>query len=217
MTACFPSPALFRRVCRDGLSVVRPLRDDANAHDAFGWNYRSAQAPSYWTYGRLRALTTLHVATQLRPRTVLEVAAGDASLSASLALHIGCKATVNDLLVDHLTRALSLYENKADIKPLPGNLFDMDPAVIGQFDLVTACEVIEHVAHTQAFLEHVKRFVAPGGRLLVTTPNGRYFRNKLPTHSDITDFTALGSGPVQARRRRPPVPIDPVGDPQHCT
>ena len=41
----------------------------------------------------------------------------------------------------------------------------------------------------------VARAAAPykqyGGRILITTPNGAYFRNKLPTHSQIQDFTAL--------------------------
>jgi ubiquinone/menaquinone biosynthesis C-methylase UbiE len=39
------------------------------------------------------------------------------------------------------------------------------------FDLVWASEVIEHVADTARFLSEVRRVLAPGGRVLVTTPN----------------------------------------------
>jgi 2-polyprenyl-3-methyl-5-hydroxy-6-metoxy-1,4-benzoquinol methylase len=190
----FPSNALFKRVCRSGLSVVRPLRAEARDFDSFGWNYGSVSGPSYWLYGRLRALLTMNLGLRYRPKRVLEIAAGDAALSACLASELGCDVIANDLRPDHLEGSIALFRNRDKITALPGNLFDLKPASTGLFDLVVACEVIEHVAHTQEFLEHVRKFLAPKGRLLLTTPNGSYFRNKLPTHSDITDFTALEAG-----------------------
>jgi ubiquinone/menaquinone biosynthesis C-methylase UbiE len=39
------------------------------------------------------------------------------------------------------------------------------------FDLVWVSEVIEHVADTARWLSEVRRVLAPGGRLLITTPN----------------------------------------------
>jgi ubiquinone/menaquinone biosynthesis C-methylase UbiE len=39
------------------------------------------------------------------------------------------------------------------------------------FDLVWSSEVIEHVADTARWLSEVRRVLAPGGRLLLTTPN----------------------------------------------
>jgi SAM-dependent methyltransferase len=39
------------------------------------------------------------------------------------------------------------------------------------FDLVWASEVIEHVTDTARWLSEVRRVLAPGGRLLVTTPS----------------------------------------------
>jgi SAM-dependent methyltransferase len=39
------------------------------------------------------------------------------------------------------------------------------------FDLVWASEVIEHVADTARWLSEVRRVLAPGGRLLLTTPS----------------------------------------------
>jgi 2-polyprenyl-3-methyl-5-hydroxy-6-metoxy-1,4-benzoquinol methylase len=189
--AAFPDYALFRSVCSNGLSKIRPLRNGASKKDdAWGWNYGSGWPPSYWAYGRMRAMMALLEASVLAPKSVLEVAAGDASLSACLA-NMGCQAAANDLRAENLSQAVATFSNAESIRCLPGNLFDLNPAEIGRFDLVIACEIVEHVAHTLEFLQQLKRFAAPGGRILITTPNGAYFRNKLPTHSAIQDFTAL--------------------------
>jgi 2-polyprenyl-3-methyl-5-hydroxy-6-metoxy-1,4-benzoquinol methylase len=188
----FPSPKLFEQVCRCGLSTVRPLLPSAAASDQFGWNYGSARQPAYWAYGRLRALLTLRMAMALDPKRVLEVAAGDAALSACLA-RTGCEVVVNDLRRDHLESSVSQFENRDHIGILPGDVFELDPAITGQFDLVIACEIIEHVADAAGLLRQLGRFLTPNGRILLTTPNGSYFRNKLPTYSEITDFKALES------------------------
>lgn len=186
----FPEYQLFRSVCNAGLSKLRPLREAAASQDEWGWNFGHGWPPSYWAYGRLRAMLAVSEAAALRPKSVLEIAAGDAALSACLAA-MGCRVVANDLRGDHLSEAVANFSNSADIQILPGNLFDLDPVKTGQFDLIVACEVIEHVAHTVDFLAQLKRFVAPGGHLLITTPNGSYFRNKLPTYSAIRDFDAL--------------------------
>jgi 2-polyprenyl-3-methyl-5-hydroxy-6-metoxy-1,4-benzoquinol methylase len=188
----FPDYGLFRSACGAGLRVVRPLNEKATADDPWGWNYGSGWPPSYWAFGRMRALMTMAAAVSLHPKSMLEVAAGDAALCAHLATQ-GCVVVANDLRKEHLEQSVLNFKNADAIRILPGNLFDLDPASIGQFDLVVACEIIEHVAHTVDFLSQLKRFVAPGGHILLTTPNGGYFRNKLPTYSMVKDFKALES------------------------
>lgn len=42
---------------------------------------------------------------------------------------------------------------------------------LGQFDLVTAMEVLEHVADKAAFIAELARHLAPGGLLVLSTPN----------------------------------------------
>ena len=51
--------------------------------------------------------------------------------------------------------------------------------------------MIEHVAHPDELLQHLRQFIKPGGHLLLTTPNGSYFRNRLPTFSEVSNFNDL--------------------------
>ena len=53
------------------------------------------------------------------------------------------------------------------LAPIDGRL----PLADGEVDLVWSSEVIEHVADTARWLSEVRRVLAPGGRLLLTTPN----------------------------------------------
>jgi SAM-dependent methyltransferase len=102
--------------------------------------------------------------------------------------------------------------------PLDGPL----PFGDGSFDLVWASEVIEHIADTERWLTEVRRVLAPGGRLLLTTPShGRlrvavlgverfsepfgdhlhlYTRRSLP--AALED---LGFDPVEVRAAGPPL------------
>ena len=45
------------------------------------------------------------------------------------------------------------------------------------FDLIVCNDVIEHMPDHDAFLEQIKHKLAPGGRLLISIPNVRYFSN----------------------------------------
>lgn len=169
---------------------MRPLLPQAAAHDPEGWNFGSAWPPSYYAYGRWRALLTLQAARSLRPGSVLELAAGDAALAACLAAE-GCRVVANDLRDQHLRAAVADFTNGEHIAIAPGDIFTLQPEQLGQFDLVIACEVIEHVAHAPEFLGRLRQFLAPGGHVLLTTPNGAYVRNRLPTYTQVRDFAAL--------------------------
>ncbi len=57
----------------------------------------------------------------------------------------------------------------------PGPSFVLDPPAGVMFDLVFSNEVIEHVPDDRAFAGELMSFVRPGGRLVGTTPVGRYF------------------------------------------
>ena len=56
--------------------------------------------------------------------------------------------------------------------PHPGNVSFGEAAPEDKFDLVIASEVLEHVADPPAFLSALVARMRPGGRLIVTVPNG---------------------------------------------
>lgn len=140
----------------------------------------------------MRSLLAVQDALRLKPRRVLEVAAGGGGLAASLA-EAGCDVVVNDLRADQLTDSVAEFATQGQMELIGGNLFDLSPGRIGKFDLVIACEVVEHVAHPLDLLVHLKQFLAPQGRILLTTPNGSYFRNRLPTYAGVSDLGELES------------------------
>lgn len=55
-----------------------------------------------------------------------------------------------------------------------------------RFDVVFCNQLIEHLVRPARLLERLRAHLVPGGRLVVTTPNGRYLRSRLPS------FRALG-------------------------
>jgi SAM-dependent methyltransferase len=64
--------------------------------------------------------------------------------------------------------------------PLPNLAFeqascDRLPHRDGCFDLVVAFEVIEHLERWSEFLQEARRLLAPGGQLIVSTPNKLYY------------------------------------------
>ncbi len=103
-------------------------------------------------------------------------------LEGKSALDVGCGA---GLLAEPLAR-LGATVTAVDAAPAlieaarahaAGQNLDIDyrsatvEAVEGQFDLVTALEVIEHVADPAAFVSSIARRLAPGGLAILSTPN----------------------------------------------
>ena len=65
--------------------------------------------------------------------------------------------------------------------------------VEGQFDLITAMEVIEHVADPAAFVASLAARLAPDGLLILSTPN-RTAWSKLLTITLAEGFGANSQG-----------------------
>ena len=105
--------------------------------------------------------------TPLEGKTALDVGCGAGLLCEPLA-RLGAKVTGVDASPEVIAVArehasamsLSIDYRAGDVQELEG-----------QFDLVTSLEVIEHVAEPAAFLKALARRLAPGGLLILSTPN----------------------------------------------
>jgi 2-polyprenyl-3-methyl-5-hydroxy-6-metoxy-1,4-benzoquinol methylase len=120
---------------------------------------------------------------------ILDIAAAQGNFSLELA-EIGYQVTWNDLRAD-LADYVRLKHHHGRIDFAPGNAFELNFASL--FDGVLITEIIEHVAHPDEFLLKVAQLVRPGGYIVMTTPNGAYFGNRLPKFSECTDPGAYES------------------------
>jgi 2-polyprenyl-6-hydroxyphenyl methylase/3-demethylubiquinone-9 3-methyltransferase len=117
------------------------------------------------------------------PARVLDVAAAQGNFSLALAER-GYAVTWNDIRSD-LVDYVRLKHETGQLSFAPGNAFELSFAE--PFDAILITEIIEHVAHPDKLLEKMAELVRPGGFIVMTTPNGAYFRNRLPRFSDCAD------------------------------
>jgi 2-polyprenyl-6-hydroxyphenyl methylase/3-demethylubiquinone-9 3-methyltransferase len=127
--------------------------------------------------------------TPLVGKSALDVGCGAGLLAEPLA-RLGAEVTaidasfeVIDVARDHATR-MGL---QIDYRAVPVEQVD------GEFDLVTALEVIEHVADPAAFLRSLSRRLAPGGLLILSTPNATSW-SKLLTITLAEGFGRIPKG-----------------------
>ena len=132
-----------------------------------------------------RRRTTLDLVTSVLPpgTRILDVAAAQGNFSLTLA-EMGYDVTWNDLRAD-LAGYVQIKHERGTVHYAPGNVFELE--FDRPFDGVLITEVIEHVAHPDEFLRKTARLVRPGGYVVMTTPNGRYFRNTLPKFSECQE------------------------------
>jgi 2-polyprenyl-6-hydroxyphenyl methylase/3-demethylubiquinone-9 3-methyltransferase len=105
--------------------------------------------------------------TPLAGKTALDVGCGAGLLTEPLA-RLGASVTGIDASPEVIAVAREHAEAMAlAIDYRAGDVQELQ----GQFDLVTAMEVIEHVADPSTFLKALARRLAPGGLLILSTPN----------------------------------------------
>jgi 2-polyprenyl-6-hydroxyphenyl methylase/3-demethylubiquinone-9 3-methyltransferase len=103
----------------------------------------------------------------LAGRTALDVGCGAGLLAEPLA-RLGAAVTAIDPAEELITAA-------REHASAQGLAIDYRAAAVedlrGTFDLITAMEVIEHTADAQQFLNELAKRLAPGGLLILSTPN----------------------------------------------
>jgi 2-polyprenyl-6-hydroxyphenyl methylase/3-demethylubiquinone-9 3-methyltransferase len=124
--------------------------------------------------GFIRAAIDLHWGGDvraLRPlagKTALDVGCGAGLLCEPLA-RLGGEVTGVDAAAANVEAAAAHSEGAGlDIRYMAGELAALG---LGEFDLVTSLEVVEHVADKPAFLAQLARHLAPDGLMVLSTPN----------------------------------------------
>ena len=130
-----------------------------------------------------------HSFRPLDGKTALDVGCGAGLLAEPLS-RLGAKVTAVDA-------APELIEVAKDHAAGQGLAIDYRAvgveAVEGKFDLVTSMEVIEHVADPQAFIDDLAARLAPGGLMILSTPN-RTAWSKLLTITLAEGFGQIPKG-----------------------
>ncbi len=127
--------------------------------------------------------------TPLEGKSALDVGCGAGLLAEPLA-RLGAKVTAIDAAPELIDAARSHAASMG---------LDIDyratavEALDGQFDLVTALEVIEHVADPAAFVQSLAARFAPGGLLILSTPNATAW-SKLLTITLAEGFGRIPKG-----------------------
>lgn len=103
----------------------------------------------------------------LESKTALDVGCGAGLLAEPLA-RLGAQVTAVDAAPELIEVARAHAEGQGlAIDYRATGVEELD----GQFDLVTSMEVIEHVADPQQFIDALSRRLAPGGLMILSTPN----------------------------------------------
>ncbi len=101
-----------------------------------------------------------------RFRRVLDVGAG-----AGYGSHLLSDTAKSVVALDCAADALSLVPVPDRVQAVAAQL----PFGPNAFDLIVAFEVVEHLADWAEFLRETRRVLAPGGQLIISTPNTKYY------------------------------------------
>ena len=118
---------------------------------------------------------------------ILDVGCAQATLALQLA-ELGHEVTAADLRPEFLNYAKSRYTH-GSIEFAQLNV--LKDAIPGQYDLIFANQIIEHIVYPQLLVTKLASALALGGRLVVTTPNAAYFKSDLPTFDELGDPQAF--------------------------
>lgn len=107
-----------------------------------------------------------------RPQNILEVGCGNSTWLPYLGACTGAAVTGIDYCEDgcDLARRNLLACGVAG-RVVCGDIFALDPAETGTFDLVYSLGLVEHFQNPEAVIDRLGRFVVPGGVMVTEVPN----------------------------------------------
>lgn len=124
----------------------------------------------------------LHIAGD-SPLRILDVGCAQGTLALLLA-EAGHDVTALDLRREFLDYAQGRYES-GTIRFIQGNALELN--LSDSFDLVFSNQILEHLVYPVELIQGLARLLKSGGRVVATTPNGRYLKNRLPSFYELGD------------------------------
>uniref|UniRef100_A0A7C4YJD1 Methyltransferase domain-containing protein n=1 Tax=candidate division WOR-3 bacterium TaxID=2052148 RepID=A0A7C4YJD1_UNCW3 len=140
-------------------------------------------APSVYNAYHRRNEVILNIIRNLLPKNslILDIGCAQGTLSLILAEE-GYNVFANDIRESFIEYAKLRYE-KGNIKFIVGNFEEIE--FKEKFDLIIGTEIIEHLPEPFRFIRKVQNILKENGYFILTTPNGRYIRNKNPSYFEI--------------------------------
>lgn len=140
-------------------------------------------APQVWTQVHAQLARYIALVPSSRPCRILDVGCAQGTLALLLAER-GHDVTAVDLRPHFLEYAATRYE-RGQIRFVCADALEL--ALEPVFEIVFCNQLIEHLVRPIVLLSRLRAHLVPGGRLIVTTPNGRYLRNHLPSFRSLGD------------------------------
>ena len=163
----------------DGVLAFAPelaLDNDGMAPDAHH-ALDQMQHRSFWFRARNRLLTDMVQRYFPQTKALLEIGCGTGYVLSALAQALPHARIVgSEIYANGLGYAAQRLNGRAEF-------FQMDATAIpftGEFDLIAACDVLEHIDDDERVLAEMHRALRPGGGLLLTVPQHPF----LWSHSD---------------------------------
>lgn len=120
----------------------------------------------------------------VRGKRVLDAACGEGYGSALLAKTAGSVTGV-DIAADAVAHAKARYGQIGHLTFRQGDVTALDDFPAASFDLICCFETLEHVAAQDALLAGFARLLAPGGVLLVSSPDKAEYSDKRNFHNEF--------------------------------
>jgi 2-polyprenyl-3-methyl-5-hydroxy-6-metoxy-1,4-benzoquinol methylase len=160
-------------------AAVRSATEEKAFYDDMWDRYSHLDAASPAAFHRRRLVIELATRYAADVSRLLDVGCGQGELLRDLTLRMPAALIAgSDLsersLVDSRRRnpTFELFELDVADPQLP----ERHPARLRSFDLVTCCEVLEHIPDDQTAARNLASLLAPGGTLIATVPGGKMSR-----------------------------------------
>lgn len=135
---------------------------------------------------------------QVRRGRLLEIGCGNGGMTKELARQVDAVTAMD---VSSVSLALLRRLNLPNVEIREGLIERFTP--VGRYEWIVLSEVIEHLRHPGPVLTRCLEWLAPGGALVITTPNGHWQSEEHLHEFDLPSFArllgSLGADAMHAR------------------